>query len=246
MVTVARDSAHLGFAFDDEDLAVDPTGERGSGGQPRRPASDDRHRDMLFGHRLTARIRNALVCAAVEALAAAVHDAGATPQPVEIGGWDGGLECVAELTRGDPLAEADDAAVFGVGGDSLGIWIRAEVGVARFGIFGGAGRFGRSVTSKPASSRRPVTYSAIAIPEVSPVDQFADEQVARLRVDVDQIVVLVDRGTQPGVGGGDLLVEQRRHQRAAFGHQELEALLEVPVAVRSSRFSDVGPTITLP
>ncbi len=107
---------------------VDLRRQRGRGGQPGRSASDDRDGHMLLGHRdVTARVEQRLgVRAAVEALAAAVHHPGAAPQAVEIGRRDGGLERVADLAGGDPLAEADDAAVLGVGGDALGVLIGAH------------------------------------------------------------------------------------------------------------------------
>ena len=130
MVAVARDSAGLGFALDHQDLAVDLRGQRGGGGQAGRSAADDRRPPTCWSVIATAPLarpsRALSVGAAVEALAAAVHHPGAAPQPVEIGRRDGGVERVADLAGGDPLAEADDAAVGGVGGDPLGVLVRAR------------------------------------------------------------------------------------------------------------------------
>ena len=52
---------------------------------------------------------------------------------------------------------------------------------------------------------------------------------------------MVDRGAQPGVGGGDLLVEQRGISARPLDSRNSKPASEVPVAVRSSRFSAVGP-----
>ena len=46
MFAVAGDSACLGFAFDDEDLAVDLASQCCGGGQTRRSTSDDRNGDI--------------------------------------------------------------------------------------------------------------------------------------------------------------------------------------------------------
>src|SRR5215472_10743595 len=54
---------------------------------------------------------------AVEALAAAVQDAGASAQAVKVGGRQRARERVPDLPAGDPLAVADNAAILGVSRD---------------------------------------------------------------------------------------------------------------------------------
>ena len=111
---------------------VDLRGQRGRGRQPRRPATDDRDGHLLVVHRTAPLVvqQRLSVRAAVETLAAAVHHAGAAPQAVEIGRRNGGLERVADLACGDPLAEADDSAVLRIGGDAIGVLIRTHEGLA--------------------------------------------------------------------------------------------------------------------
>ena len=70
----------------------------------------------------------------------------------------------------------------------------------------------------------------------------ADQQVALRGVDVDQVVAVVDGGAQPGVGRGDLLVQQPRHQRARPSRAGSRSPPRTcRWRVRSSRSSDVGP-----
>src|SRR5207244_6277342 len=63
--------------------------------------------------------------AAVEALAAAHQHACAAAQPVEVGRRDRSRESLEDLAAGHPLAEADNSAEVGVGGDSVLLRIRS-------------------------------------------------------------------------------------------------------------------------
>ena len=154
--------------------------ERGRGGQAGRAAADHRDPDPLdpaagrvTGAHLPSPSRAADPGAAEEALAAAVHHAGTAPQPVEVGRRDGRGAGVADLAGGHALAEADDAAVRGVGRRSARPPGRAA-GRPHRGWASAAARrrSSRSVRSRPVEASRPRTCSAIAMPAVRPVERM--------------------------------------------------------------------------
>src|SRR5580693_10368488 len=139
------------------------------------------------------------VGAAVEPLAAAVHGAGPAPQPVQAPGGDDGGVGVADLAGGDALAETGDAPVLGVAVDQAGVLVRPGEGLAEV---------------RHLRWRR----QALPLGEVQPglgehlVDVFgdrhaggqaggadaADQQVAPGRIDLDEVILLVDGRAQPG------------------------------------------------
>ena len=181
---------------------------------------------MLFGHRgFTARIKQRLgVRTAVETLAPAVHHPGAPPKAVEIGRRNGGLERVAYLAGGDPLAKAHDAAVLGIGGDPIDVLIGAHTGLAEVRHPRRRGQSRALVDIQSGIRKQTQNVLGDRHTRCQPGGpDSADQHVPRAGIDVDQVVVAVDRRPQTRVRCGDLVVEQCGHQRAALGHEELEA-----------------------
>ena len=125
---------------------------------------------------------------------------------------------VADLAAGHALAEADDLAIRGIGGDPLA--------VAVAGAGSASPMFGIRISGKPAAALaqrqarldrgRSRTHSAIAIEAVRPVDRMPPAHAyASSRVDLELVVRVLGGGAQPGVDGGHLVLEQLRHQALA-------------------------------
>ena len=138
MVAVTGDSAGVRFTFQDGDLQCGVGGQFGGSGQSGGSGADDgdvggdkrwssvallRCGRADIGRRCAGvgaavAVEKVLhVGAAVEALAAPVHDTGTPAQTLQAARRDDGVERVADLPCGHALAEADDLAVGGIGGD---------------------------------------------------------------------------------------------------------------------------------
>jgi len=113
-----------------------------------------------------------------------------------------------------------------------------------FGIFGVAGKStsaaGKSTCvagNASGSSSKPSTYSAHGHPRgQSRGANAADEHLTLRCVAVDEVIAVLDRSAQSGIGGSDLLVEKSRQQRAALRERKLIAEPTMPAPITTTSY----------
>ena len=133
---------------------------------------------------------------------------------------------VADLSCRDPLAEAHDSPVERVGCDQVLTLIGPSEGLADIGHPRGLGQvIARARRHTVLLEERPnMLGERHRCGEPGRADP-AEEDVALVGTHVDDVVTVLGRGAQPGVSGSDVLLEKRRHERAALAEKEGEALL---------------------